>query len=32
MLTGTAGIALAAETARHNASPVSEWDRCLLII
>ncbi|WP_106398919.1 lanthionine synthetase C family protein [Actinocorallia populi] len=31
MLTGTAGIDLAAETARRNVPPVSDWDRCLLI-
>ncbi|GAA2731482.1 lanthionine synthetase C family protein [Actinocorallia aurantiaca] len=31
MLTGAAGIALVTETARHNAPPVSDWDRCLLI-
>ncbi|GAA0956177.1 lanthionine synthetase C family protein [Actinocorallia libanotica] len=31
LLTGAAGIALAAETARRNVPPVSDWDRCLLI-
>lgn len=31
LLTGAAGLALAAHTAAHNTAPISEWDACLLI-
>lgn len=31
LLTGVAGVALAAHTAAHNTAPISEWDACLLI-
>jgi len=31
MLTGAAGVCLAIETARRDAPPTSNWDRCLLI-
>ncbi|MCD0449053.1 lanthionine synthetase C family protein [Actinocorallia sp. API 0066] len=31
LLTGSAGITLAVQTARRSAPPASNWDRCLLI-
>ena len=31
LLDGTAGLALALHTARHNTPPISGWDACLLI-
>ncbi|QWF81080.1 lanthionine synthetase C family protein [Amycolatopsis sp. CA-230715] len=31
LLTGTAGLALAAHTATHHTPPISGWDACLLI-